>query len=195
MPDIFTEKKHSHLHVFAAYCENPPNLALADKMDKEEILLFLRKHFITNVPWITIAIILTLAPIILILANSLDLININFLPTNYASLIIVFYYFLVSGYIFANYLTWFYNISLVTTNRIIDIDFSAIVIKNVAATKLAQVEDVSNSQVGVIRSIFDYGDVLVQTAAAKDEFDFLAVPHPERVIKIINNLIGNANNA
>lgn len=189
------DKKHHSTHLFASYCEKPETLTFADKLDDEETLLFLRKHFITNVPWIVKAIALGIIPFLLILVNSLGLVSVNFLPANYILLILVFYYFIVAGYIFVNYLTWFYNISIVTTQRIIDIDFSQIVFENVAATKLTQIEDVHYSQIGVIRSVFDYGDVILQTAGTLPNFDFLAVPHPERVIKVIGNLIGEANNA
>ena len=189
------DKKHHNTHLFASYCEKPETLTFADKLDNEETLLFLRKHFITNVPWIVKAITLGIVPFLLILINLLGLISINFLPVNYILLILIFYYFIIFGYIFVNYLTWFYNISIVTTLRIIDIDFSQIVFENVAATKLTQIEDVHYSQIGVIRSVFDYGDVILQTAGTLPNFDFLAVPHPERVIKVIGNLIGEANNA
>lgn len=188
-------KKHHSTHLFAAYCEKPESLTFADKLDDEETLLFLRRHFVTNVPWIIKAIALGIIPFLFTLVSSLGLISINFLPANYILLILVFYYFIVAGYIFVNYLTWFYNISIVTTQRIIDIDFSQIVFENVAATKLTQIEDVHYSQIGVIRSVFDYGDVILQTAGTLPNFDFLAVPHPERVIKVIGNLIGEANNA
>lgn len=189
------DRRHHSTHLFAAYCEKPETLTFADKLDDEETLLFLRRHFVTNVPWIVKAIALGIIPFLLILINSLGLVSINFLPANYILLILVFYYFIVVGYIFVNYLTWFYNISIVTTQRIIDIDFSQIVFENVAATKLTQIEDVHYSQIGVIRSVFDYGDVILQTAGTLPNFDFLAVPHPERVIKVIGNLIGEANNA
>lgn len=189
------DRKHHSTHLFASYCEKPETLTFADKLDDEETLLFLRRHFVTNVPWIIKAITLGIIPFLLILINSLGLVSINFLPANYMLLILVFYYFIVVGYIFVNYLTWFYNISIVTTLRIIDIDFSQIVFENVAATKLTQIEDVHYSQIGVIRSVFDYGDVILQTAGTLPNFDFLAVPHPERVIKVIGNLIGEANNA
>lgn len=187
--------KHNHTHFFAAYCEKPPTVDFKEKLENEELLLLLRKHFVTNIPWILKAIFLALVPPVLGILNSGGLINLDFLPGNYFTMLVVFYYLIIFGYIFTSYLTWFYNISLVTTQRIIDIDFSSIVFENVAATKLSQVEDVSYSQIGVIRSVFDYGNVLVQTAAHVDEFEFKAVPHPEKVITIINDLIGDHENA
>lgn len=195
IPTLKEDKKHNHTHLLAAYCENPQEVSFADKLEDEEILLFLRRHFITNIPWVIKAILLGLVPLLFSAINMLGVIDINFLTPNYLIMILLFYYFLILGYIFANYLTWFYNISLVTSKRIVDIDFSQIVFENVDATKLTQVEDVGYVQVGVIRSIFDYGDVHLHTAGPASDFEFLAVPHPERVLKVINNLIGEANNA
>ncbi len=202
MPDIFIgdpkndpQKKHKHTHLFASYCEKPPNVSFSDKIEKEEILLFLRKHFVTNVPWILKATALFLIPILLLMLGSLNFISVNFLPMRFVVMTIIFYYLSVVTYVFINYITWFYNISLITTLRIIDIDFSQIVFENVDATKLTQVEDVGYVQIGVIRSIFDYGDVHVHTAGPESNLESHAVPHPERVVKVINNLLGEATNA
>ena len=183
---------HTHSHLFSAYCDNPQAVKVADKLDDEEILLYLRKHFVTNAPWIIKAIGFMIIFPLLVYVNSFGLIDITFLPYNYVLFLTTFYYMIIFAYMFVKYLSWFYNISLVTTQRIIDIDFSSLVYENVAATKLTQLEDVSYSQIGIIRSIFDYGDVTLQTAGTVSGFDFLAVPHPEKIIKIINNLIGKS---
>ena len=115
----------------------------------------------------------------------------DFFPRSYIFLGLSFYYYLVFGYAFVNYITWFYNSSLVTTQRIIDIDFSHIVFENVSASKLNQIQDVHYAQIGVFASVFDYGDVTVQTAGTSVlGFDFLAAPHPEKVVHFINSLIG-----
>lgn len=181
---------HSHNHLVAAYCERPSGVSFADKLENEELLLFLRKHFITNVPWIVSAVALILTPFILVALAGLGFLPINFLPPVYLAMTLLLYYFFIAGFIFVHYLTWFYNIGLVTNQRIIDIDFSSLVFENVDATKLTQVEDVGYKQVGIIRSIFDYGNIHLHTAGPSSNFEFSAVPHPERVINIINDLIG-----
>lgn len=71
-----------------------------------------------------------------------------------------------------------------------DLDFADIIYKNVAETKLDLVQDVSYKQIGVIRTFFDYGDVRVQTAAAVDAFAMNAVPKPQKVVEVIQELIG-----
>lgn len=189
------KSNHRHSHLLSAYCDNPQAVKVADKLDDEEILLYLRKHFVTNIPWIIKAISFMLVFPLFIFVNLFGLIDITFIPYNYVLFISIFYYMMIFTYMFVHYLSWFYNISLVTTKRIIDIDFSSLVYENVAATKLTQLEDVSYSQIGIIRSIFDYGDVTLQTAGTVSGFDFLAVPHPEKVINVINNLIGKSKHA
>lgn len=179
------------LHSLSSYYEDPEKVKFSNMMEKEILLLFLRQHFITNFPWILKATALGLVPIIFEFLSALGFYSTSFVTPEGKFIIYSFYYFFIlSGYVFVNYMTWFYNISLITNIRIIDIDFSQIVFEDVAATKLSQIEDVSYSQIGVFRSIFDYGDVHTQTAGTASNFEFLAVPHPENVIRIVNHLLG-----
>ena len=104
-----------------------------------------------------------------------------------------FYYLIVATYWFINFISWYFNISLVTDKRVIDIDFSNLVYKDVAATKINLVQDVSFAQIGAIRTFFDYGDVLVQTAGTLDNFTFESAPQPENIVHIVEDLIGKRN--
>lgn len=185
-------KSHGgRLHALSSYFEDPSRVKFTNLLDEEILLLFLRRHFVTNFPWILKAFAMSLIPILFEFLGAFGFYSTDFVNVEGKLIVYGFYYFfIISGYIFVNYMTWFYNISLVTSVRIIDIDFAEIVFENVAATKFPQVEDVSYSQVGIIRSIFDYGDVHVQTAGTASNFEFAAVPHPENVIRIINHLLG-----
>lgn len=178
----------------SSYFEDPSKVKFTNMIDHEILLLFLRRHNITNLPWVLKAIAMALIPVIFEFLSSFGFYSSGFISPTAKLIVYGFYYFFIlSGYVFVNYMTWFYNISLVTNIRIVDIDFSEIVFENVAATKLSQVEDVSYAQIGVFRSVFDYGDVHVQTAGSASNFEFLAVPHPENVIRIINHLLGKTN--
>jgi hypothetical protein len=55
------------------------------------------------------------------------------------------------------------------------------------------VQDVSFAQVGAIRTFFDYGDVLVQTAGTLDNFIFESAPQPSNIVHITEDLIGRHN--
>ena len=205
MPDIFvaknnkeandqklkTESYSGHAHMFASFCPNPVGVSFRDQKEGEDILLFLRRHFVTNIPWIFISLVLALLPLIFFAANLrfsiFDLSNITF---SSIALTLILYYLIVFAFIFVNFITWYYNVSLVTNKRIVDIDFSGLLYKNVAETTLSLVQDVSFTQVGTIASFFDYGDVNIQTAGTLDNFDFTSVPQPQRVVQIVGDLIG-----
>lgn len=200
MPDIFTpsvslpkEKTFdvTHSHPFAAYCTHPKGIHFKSQENGEKVLLLLRRHLITNVPWLVTTLLLILLPLVLnIFAFPLqDNLPFN-LPSQFLTILIIFYYLAVFAYGFVSLITWFYNVSLVTTQRIVDVDFSDIIYHNVAATKLTLVQDVDYTQAGVIRAVFNFGDVFVQTASSSPNFDFLAVPKPGQVVNLLESLIG-----
>ena len=180
-------------HMLSSYCENPDRIKFVESEPDEQILLFLRKDLITNIPWILTSMLLLLIPIPLFSFIKTFSVDLSFMPAYSLFLLSVFYYLLVFAYAIVSYFTWFFNISMITQKRVIDIDFAGLVYKNVAATKIEFVEDVSYVQIGVLRNVFDYGDVLIQTAGAMDNFKLHAVPKPERVIQIVEELIGREN--
>ncbi|MCL5439171.1 MAG: hypothetical protein M1268_04285 [Patescibacteria group bacterium] len=203
MPDIFIPKntdkstktvnekiKTNYPGFFSYFRQKPDGVYFRDQGDDEKILLFLRAHFIKNLSWILITIVLLILPAVLLYLSSFMNFFPSFLPSNFINFFIFFYYVLVFNYAFVKFITWHYNISLVTTNRIVDIDFSDLVYHNVAMTKLGLVEDVSYTQVGFFATLFNYGDVIVQTAGEIVNFDFLSVINPSGVVSIIEDLIG-----
>lgn len=186
-----TQQKHPHL--FSSYCENPDAISFQNQEPNEKILLFLRKHFITNLPWISMTIFLLFVPAILQFIFTATKVSFP-IPPRFDFFIVSLYYLFVFTYALVSFFTWFFNISLITEERVIDISFSELVYKNVSATKLDLVQDASYVQIGVIRSLFDYGDLLIQTAGTLDNFDLLGIPHPEKAIQIVENLIGKERN-
>ncbi|MBI2033023.1 MAG: hypothetical protein HYT10_00965 [Candidatus Levybacteria bacterium] len=183
----------NHIHTLASFCLNPVGVHFETQDADEEILLFLRPHFITNLPWIAAGTFFILVPLVIAMYAQLFTQAapiFSFIPSSYITIFIAFYYLVVLSYIFVSFITWFYNISLVTNKRIVDIDYSDVIYHNVAETKLNLVEDTDYTQTGFIRSLFNYGDVFVQTAGEKMHFDFLAVPQPARAVKIVGDLIG-----
>lgn len=213
MPDVFTPKENSKLasqkniaslaysvlgttktknvHPFSSYCELPKDISFQSQSHDEVVLLFTRRHFITNLGWILTTLLLILFPAFFgFIIQAFDQARIP-LPPQFIVLSILFYFLVVFGYAFMNFLTWFYNVLIVTQKEIVDIDYSHLVYHNVAATNVNLVEDVNYTQAGFIRGIFNYGDVYVQTAGGKENIEALAIPKPARVSKIILNLIGH----
>lgn len=140
------------VHLFSSFCKNPDGVSFQTQEEKEKILLLLRRDFATNIKWILIGIFLLLLPILLPFVRELFGNLFPFLPVKFYLLSAVFYYLIVITYIYINYITWYYNVAIITDHRVIDVDFSNLVYKDVATTKLSLVQDVSYVKVGVSRA-------------------------------------------
>jgi len=172
---------------FSSFCEYPTGLSFQNQEAQEKIILLTRRHFITNISWLLLAFLLAALPLFFpLLIRFLGL----SLSPSLLTLITLSYYLSLFGFVLVNFSLWYFNISLVTNKRVVDVDVHDILYRHIAETKLDLVEDVSYVQSGVLRSIFDYGDVLVQTAAETPNFEFDKANHPGRVVRIIADLIG-----
>lgn len=208
MPDIFSESQPSSttapiqnntaaqsvvlnpVHLFTTYCKNPRNLSFAEQASDETILLFLRRDFITNIPWMVATIALGYIPYLIRFIFETTNFSLFNLPNNLSVIVVTFYYLIVFGFAFANLVSWFYNIGLVTTKRGVDIDFYDLATINVATASLPDIIDVSYTQAGFFQSLFDYGNINLQVVASGETFSFQKVPRPSEVAGIISSLIG-----
>ncbi|MEK7558996.1 MAG: PH domain-containing protein [Patescibacteria group bacterium] len=193
--ELKPESSEKHMGVFSAYCVDPAGVSFADQEKDEKILLFLRRHFITNLDWIIIAILLSLVPLIFSVVNLFTSVDFNVfsllnIPARFITFFLIFYYSAIFTFILVNSVSWFYNIGLITTKRVVDIDLVELVFKNIATTQHSLIQDVSYSQNGAIRSLFHFGDVIVQTAGQEGKFELEAVPHPDKVVHLIEDFIG-----
>jgi|SRR5579885_939957 len=207
MPDIFDEHtaekqppaqpqplapepQLERMSPLSAFIPHPKGLTFANQTPSEEVILFLHKAFITNLSWITTTILLLLAPVAFFVILLTIHIPLPALPAHVLSLLIVFFYLLVIGFAFANFLTWFYNMGIVTQQRIVDISFSNISAINVSATSVDDIKNVEYSQKSFAESFFDYGDVrLIIEDTPGRTFVFEQAPHPAKVVDIISKLI------
>lgn len=199
MPDIFispstarepTSSTGTYVnHALSAFLYKPQGIRFETQEQHEDIILLLRKHWITNFAWVGISLIFVITPVFLFpLVLQSGILPVNF-PMAIINFIILLWYLLTFSYMLVNFLLWYFTVSIVTNERIIDIDFISILNKKFAATRISKVEDVTLETGGFVRTIFDYGDVIVQTAGTEVQFGFYAVPHPEEVVRIINTLM------
>lgn len=194
---IALEKSHvisneNHIHCLSSFCTNSDIFSFHSQDPGEKIILFLRRHFITNIGWLFIAFVFSIIPPLLFIfgISFFEFLNLNF-SVKLITSIIIFYYLILFAYVMLNFLDWFYNVTIITEKRIVDIDYYGLLYHNVAITKLTQIEDVNYTKIGFLRSIFNYGDVYAQTAGSvSDHFDMLAIPQPEKIANFISDLIG-----
>lgn len=187
-----SKKELDHLargHPLSAFLVRPLGVRFAAQEEKEEIILLLRRHPITNLPWIFLLILLLIAPPFLFPTLAF----LKIIPSllgNLKLIATIFWYLACFGFFLVNFLLWYFNVNLITNKRIIDIDFPYLLYQETTATRLTQVEDVTYKIGGVIRTIFNFGDVFVHTAGPEQNIEFLEVPRPAEVTKKIVELMG-----
>lgn len=175
------EKSQSPL---SAFCVKPSNLYFATQDSSEKVLLLLRKHPVTQLPWVLLAAIGLIIPLFWDLGSFL-----GFLPAEHQAAAVVAWYVALIVFVFEQFLSWYYNVNIITDERVIDIDFHSLIYRNISSTKLAKIEDVTATTHGVLGTIINYGTVTVQTAGEKREFEFENVPAPNTIVQLLNELL------
>ena len=175
---------------FAMFAPHPVGVTFEGQEAGEEIILLLRQHVITLVPAFIITIFFMLIPFIV--SSILLVVGINLsdlLTSAQIFLITVFWYLFVFGYAFYRLLFWYFNVYLLTNERIVDFDFRGILHKEISYAGLGQIEDVSPKMIGFFGTFFNFGNVFIQTAGAKNEFEFEKVARPDDVAQEISEQV------
>lgn len=170
----------------SSYCAFPPGVSFNGQDDKEHIVLMVRKHPAVFIPQMLLVIFLLITPSIF--SNILDEIAGK---GNFALMlgITVFCLLLAVTVLVDTYFKWFYTVNIITDERIVDVDFINILYHKYSEAQLERIEDVTHRPVGILSSIFDYGNVYVQTAGSKPEFLFDSVPRARDVQDTLLDLL------
>lgn len=186
MPDEdFIHTTFSH-NPFAMFAPQPVGVSFENQEKGEKIILLLRAHIATLVPPAVVTIILIFVPLIALPSLNFLKVDISsFLTPGQLFLITIFWYLFIFGYAFYQFIFWYFNVYLVTNERIIDFDFNGLLNKEISFAELNKIQDVSPKIVGFFGTFFHYGDIYIQTAAERPEFEFRKVARPDTVAQEI----------
>ena len=173
----------------AAFVERPHKTRFETQTHDEEVILLLRRHWFTNLPWIFLALVMLFVPPFVFQLNLLGSLDTAQIPLRFQLVGTLVWYILTLGFAFESFLMWYFNVLLITTRRIVDIDFWGLLHKSVAETTLSHVQDVTHEVGGFWRTVLNFGHVYVQTAAEVPRIEFRDVPRPNIVHKKIIELI------
>ena len=144
----------------------------------ETTLFFLRAHPLTNLGWVTLVLIFLAVPIVFQALLTDNFIAINLSARN-IFLAVTTWYLVVAGFSFQRFLSWYFNIYILTNKRIVDIDFYGLFYRSVSQASLSNVEDITYTKGGLFQNFFDYGNLTLQTAGTAPNFEFTSIPDPE----------------
>lgn len=176
--------------MFSAYIERPKNCQFEGQDPGERILLLLRAHQITNLPWIFLSIFVFFVPFIVARLAPYIGINLDLMPQSYLIAGLIINYLLVLIIVFEGFLEWYFNATIITNEKVIDIEFAQLLYKAVDLAPLGKIEETDSVIAGIIGTIFNFGNVKVQTAGATVAIEMHNIPRPALVADMILDLIG-----
>lgn len=149
----------------------------------ESIALLLRRHRFVILYPVGFILLLALLPLLVRLS----------LPSASTA-----FYFLVSLYYLFLWLLLFYKLTLfclntviVTDRRIVENEQNGLFKRKVSELHIHRVQDVSVHVEGIVQTFFNFGDIVVQTAASEREFVFHSIASPEavkdRIMRAVHN--------
>ncbi len=161
-----------------------PKTRYAHQEAGETILLTLRASPYTQINWVINALLASLLLIIIVVYVS------SFANIASIELILLFGFVLIFSYAWYNFVIWYYNLGIVSTARIVDIDYYGVSKRVTTETRINKVADATAKISGFFGQIFNYGDVYVVTDGPEQNIEFINVPDPDMVVSIINSAMG-----
>ena len=81
-------------------------------------------------------------------------------------------------YGFLVWIDYYFDVWIVTNERIVNIEQKGLFTRHISELRFSRVQDVTSSVNGLIPTMFNFGDVYVQTAAEQERFVFRQVGDP-----------------
>jgi hypothetical protein len=182
------------LGFFPAYLDKPTGMRFIQQNPDEVIELLLRKHPITNLPWIVFSIIALFLPALIVFTDqALGLNIVTRIPQSLAIELLIMYDLLVLAYAIESFLFWYFNIYIVTNQHVVDVSFDSLLSRDVTEAQYDEIQTVTAEVKGIIREFFNFGLVNIETAGKHEVLNFIDVPQPDQVadkIRDIQQVIG-----
>lgn len=153
--------------------------------EKKEIVVFVRRHWASFLGQFLLSFLVLIMPIAVWLITLILGFNATIFRGLVVNVLVLFfsaYYLMAITFAFVSWLSFYYNIYIITKLDIIDIEQVGFFGRKISQLSLLRVQDVSSSIKGLAPTFFAYGDVLVETASEqKEAFLLRAVPNPQEI--------------
>jgi uncharacterized membrane protein YdbT with pleckstrin-like domain len=169
-------------------------LRFPGQRENEKVELVIRKHKISllgsflyllamlAIPWIVFYIVAPIALLFLLEAPYSRL----FL------LLTLIYYLFLWLFAFIVWIDYYYDLWLITDQRLLDIEQKGFFSRVVSELDLKRIQDITSEVHGILPTLFEFGSIHIQTAGEKNRFILESVPHPVTIRRKIVKLYERA---
>lgn len=145
----------------------------------EHIFIFTRRHPVAFLP------ILAVVFLMIVLGLAVIFILNQFLPYNFILLMGSAYLLFILLFTIVEFFDFYFDLYIATDRRVVDIDQNKFFNRTVAELLYEDIQDVGANVKGILPTLFNYGDVIIQTAGTRPNFTFEQVGNPKEVAAII----------
>lgn len=176
-------------HTASAMCVIPQGFKFETQDVGEKVLLIFRSSLFSHLRWIIGSIFYSILFFVFMnLIINLTLPGYGKLSNSVVFLLGLIYLAFVFTYLLQNILKWYYNLYIVTNQRIVDYDFSIFAGFKISETNIVNIEDISQTGSGFLSNFFNYGTLIIQTAGERLQFQFDNIPQPAYIRNKITDL-------
>ncbi|MBI4037059.1 hypothetical protein HY385_01405 [Candidatus Daviesbacteria bacterium] len=177
------------MNLFPAFFDRPTAIKFSDQEEGEWIELFLRQHWITNLPWLIMTFLGILLPLAVIRFSSLlEFLNVLQPPQEILIALVILWYLFILAFVLSKWLHWYFNIYIVTNTHLVDINFHNLLNRDFTEVRLDDIQSAKSEIKGIVGSLFNFGNLAIETAAEKQRINFMLVPKPDFVKERIQDL-------
>lgn len=178
----------------------PSNITVFGQNHDERILLFIRKDKAVLIFNLVVQGISFLVPFLvqylLYFLNNKFLLPLNnsinldaFFTSKYWTAIILLWVAYVLRGFYNIFFKWYYDLNIMTTNRFLDLDLIDLFHNRLEETSISKIEDVKDTQTGIIQSLFGMGDLEIFTASGQTVFSLQDVPRSNKIRDFIMDIV------
>lgn len=171
---------------------------IPNQRDDERIYIFMRKRLISFLPFIILATLsFIIPPLIAGLGSRVVGGFFNSLTQFGLDLVILAmtaYYLSWATFVIASWISFYYNVLVVSDERIVDIAQVGLFNRTINELVFEQIEDVSAQTRGFLNTLFDSGSLEIQTAGSQRHFTISDIGMTHDIVAVIIDLSEQAKN-
>lgn len=167
-----------------------PIINIIHQKTYEHVLYTVRRHFITFVPYIFWFIVLLLVPVGIywLIGKVLPNLLVTQVGATLAILAVSVFYLSLFLFFYSYFVAFYLDMWVVTNDRLIDIRQVSLFARTISEVDLYQIQDATSEVHGFLPSLFNYGNVVLQTAGPIPKFVIYNAHKPHKLREAILNL-------
>jgi len=152
------------------------------QQDDEDIILLIRRHYMALLPVIAVSTLVYIVGFIAVFVLPAVAPALVSGYTYHIYVLIVSILFLFNTiYLFNNWVLHYLHVAILTSEHFVEINQTGLFARKISEMALEKVQDVTASQKGLVHTMFNLGEVEVQTAGEAPNFVIQFVPDPNGV--------------